>query len=246
VSNLALGYAVFGIATFVTTMLFVLANRDRPSSQIHNPPLSTGDFFAGLWINPRENPDFAWAFASRFVFTLGFFSSFGLQLYVLTDYIHLPLAAAGAQAGFNQAAALPFMVVSVLVSGWLSDRLGRRKVFVYTAAAIVLVGLAIPILLPTVVGSLLWVVFMGTAFGVYLSTDTALLTEVLPDSGKNAAKDLGILNIASALPQSLAAAVGAIALGLFGNPGGYIPLFVFGMICCVISAGLMIPVKTVK
>jgi MFS family permease len=246
VTNLALGYAIFGIATFAATLLFVLVNRDRSSSKLENPPLSARDFLGGFWISPRKHPDFAWAFASRFVFYLGFFSSFTLQLYILTDYIHLSLAAAGAQVGINQAAALPFMVVSVLFSGWLSDKLGRRKVFIYVAAAIVFAGLAIPILLPTVVGSLIWLLFMGTAFGVYLSSDTALLTEVLPKNGKNAAKDLGILNIATALPQSLAASVAAIALGLFGNPGGYVPLFVFGMACCVISAVLMIPVRSVK
>jgi MFS family permease len=246
VSHLALGYAVFGIATFVATLLFVVVNRDRSSSQLVNPPLSARDFFGGFWISPRKNPDFAWAFASRFVFYLGFFSSFTLQLYILTDYMHLSLTAAGAQVGINQAAALPFMVVSVLLSGWLSDRTGRRKVFIYLAAVIVLAGLAIPILLPTVLGSLIWLLFMGTGFGVYLSSDTALLTEVLPNNGKNAAKDLGILNIATALPQSLAATVAAIALGIFGNPGGYVPLFIFGMVCCVISMAFMLPVKTVK
>jgi MFS family permease len=246
VTNIALGYTVFGVAIFVTTVLFVIVNRDRSSSKMENPPIAIRDFFAGLWISPRQHPDFAWAFASRFVFFLGFFSSFALQLYILTDYVHIDLAAAGAQVGLNQAAALPFMVVSVLLSGWLSDKLGRRKIFIYVAAGVVFVGMLIPIFMPTVLGTLLWLVFMGTAFGIYLSSDTALLTEVLPHNGKNAAKDLGILNIATALPQSLAAVVGAVMLGIFGNPGGYVPLFVFAMVCCVISVVLLVPVKTVK
>jgi MFS family permease len=246
VTQIALAYTVFGVAVIVTTLLFVLVNRDRSSSQLQNPPLRAKDFFAGLWISPRKNPDFAWAFASRFVFYLGFFSSFALQLYVLEDYIHKPVAAAGAQTGLNQAASLPFMIVAILLSGWLSDKLGRRKRFIYLAAGIVFVGMIVPIALPTVLGSLIWVIFMGAAFGVYLSTDTALLTEVLPNNGKNAAKDLGILNIATSMPQSLAASVGAIMLGIFGNPGGYVPLFIFGMVCCVISSVLLMPIKTVK
>jgi MFS family permease len=246
VTNVAMGYTIFGIAVIVTTLLFVLVNRDRSSAQLENPPLSARDFFAGLWISPRKNPDFAWAFASRFVFYLGFFSSFALQLYILTDYIHMPIAKAGPQVGINQGASLPLMVIAVLLSGWLSDKTGRRKVFIYIAAGIVLVGMVVPILVPTVLGSLIWILFMGAAFGVYASTDTALLTEVLPHNGKNAAKDLGILNIATSLPQSLAAGVGAIMLGIFGNPGGYVPLFIFAMVCCVISSILLMPVKTVK
>jgi MFS family permease len=246
VTNIAMGYTIFGVAIIITTTLFVVVNRDRSSSQLQNPPLHARDFFAGLWVSPTKNPDFAWAFASRFVFYLGFFSSFSLQLYVLTDYIHLGIKAAGAQVGINQGIALPFMVVSVLLSGWLSDRVGRRKVFIYVAAGIVFFGMIIPIALPSVLGSILWLLFMGIAFGVYLSSDTALLTEVLPHNGKNAAKDLGILNIATAMPQSLAAVVGAVALGVFGNPGGYVPLFVFAMICCVISSLLLIRVKSVR
>lgn len=246
VTNIALGYTVFGVAVIVTTVLFIIVNRDRSSSQLENPALRAKDFFAGMWISPRKYPDFAWAFASRFVFYLGFFSSFALQLYILTDYIHLPVAKAGAQVGLNQGASLPLMVVAILLSGWLSDKLGRRKAFIYLAAAIVFVGMLVPILMPTVLGSLIWILFMGTAFGVYASTDTALLTEVLPNNGKNAAKDLGILNIATSLPQSLAASVAAIALGIFGNPGGYVPLFIFGMVCCVISAALLIRVKSVR
>jgi MFS family permease len=246
ITNIALGYAVFAIAVIVTTVLFIVVNRDRSSAQLETPPLRAKDFFAGLWISPRKYPDFAWAFASRFVFYLGFFSSFALQLYVLEDYIHMPVAAAGSQVGLNQAASLPFMIVTILLSGWLSDKLGRRKLLIYLAAGIVFVGMIIPIVMPTVLGSLIWIIFMGAAFGVYLSTDTALLTEVLPHNGKNAAKDLGILNIATSLPQSLAAGVGAIMLGIFGNPGGYVPLFIFAMVCCVISSLLLMPVKTVK
>jgi MFS family permease len=246
VSDIALGYTVFGVATFIATVLFVVINRDRSSAQLDNPPLHAREFFAGLWISPRKHPDFAWAFASRFVFYLGFFSSFALQLYILTDYVGLPIAAAGAQVGINQGASLPLMVIAILLSGWLSDKLGRRKVFIYISAAIVFVGMIVPIVMPTVLGSLIWLLFMGTAFGIYASTDTALLTEVLPHNGKNAAKDLGILNIATSLPQSLAAGVGAIMLGIFGNPTGYVPLFVFAMVCCVVSVALLTPVKTVR
>jgi MFS family permease len=246
VSNIALGYTVFGVATFVATVLFVLTNRDRSSSQLQNPPFSFKDFFAGMWVSPVKYPDFAWAFASRFVFYLGFFSSFVLQLYILEDYIGLSPDKAGPQVGLQQGASLPFMIVAILLSGWLSDKLGRRKVFIYISAAIVIVGMVVPIVMPTVLGSLIWLLFMGTAFGVYASTDTALLTEVLPNNGRNAAKDLGILNIATSLPQSLAAGVAAIVLGIFGNPAGYVPLFIFAMICSVISVLLLLPVKTVK
>lgn len=243
VTHLVLGYTIFGVALLVTTALFVVVNRDRSSTKIINPPISAREFFSGFWVSPRKNPDFAWAFAARFIFYLGFFSSFAIQLYILTDYIGLNLKAAGAQVSINNAAALPFMIVSVLVAGWLSDKLGRRKVFIYIAAAFVFVALLFPVVMPTVEGVLIQTILQGTGFGLYLACDTALLTEVLPGNGRSAAKDLGILNIATTLPQSLAASVAAILLGIFGN---YLPIFFFGMICALLATATLLPVKSVR
>lgn len=246
VTNPAIGYSIFGIAILVTTVLFVLINRDRSSVDMVNPPFNLKAFVKGFWVSPRQYPDFAWAFTARAIFYIGFFSSFAVQLYILTDYVGLSLEKAGVQIGLNQAAALPFMVVSVITSGWISDRIKRRKVFIYLANAMVFVGLGVPIFMPTVTGSLISLIILGTAFGLYLSADTALLTEVLPNNGEAAAKDLGILNIATVLPQALASGVAALILAIFGNPAGYIPLFIFGMICAVLGAITLIPVKSVK
>ena len=52
----------------------------------------------------------------------------------------------------------------------------------------------------------------GFGFGMFQAVDTALMSQVLP-SAKSFAKDLGVVNIAATLPQTLAPAVaGAIVL----------------------------------
>ena len=61
----------------------------------------------------------------------------------------------------------------------------------------------------------------GLGFGVYVAVDLALVVDVLP--GKNsAAKDLGVFNIAGALPFSIAPAIAPLilAMGGIGFPGG--------------------------
>jgi MFS family permease len=45
----------------------------------------------------------------------------------------------------------------------------------------------------------------GLGFGLYTAVDLALVADVLPDPG-SAAKDLGVMNIAVALPSSVAPA----------------------------------------
>ena len=52
-------------------------------------------------------------------------------------------------------------------------------------------------------GFLVGMAISGLGFGVYVAVDLALVVDVLPDQD-NAAKDLGVFNIAGALPFSIA------------------------------------------
>src|SRR5699024_4441336 len=101
------------------------------------------------------------------------------------------------------------MVAGVL-GGWLSDLLGRRKVLV---ALSILFALATYLLLHADTVSAFYVVeaIMGVAYGAYIAVDLALVLEVLPNR-EEAGKDLGVFNIANALPQSLAPAFGGFLL----------------------------------
>jgi len=72
---------------------------------------------------------------------------------------------------------------------------------------------------------------MGLGFGMFQAVDTALMSQVLP-SAKSFGKDLGVVNIAATLPQTLAPAVGgAIVLSL-----GYAGLFPVGIVLSILGA----------
>lgn len=242
-ANVGLAYSAFGIVVLLVTLGFVLFNRDYSSKNIELPPFRWKAFFAGFWIDPRKHPDFAWAFAARFLFILGYFVAFSYQLFILTDYIGMSLKQANAQIGVISLASLATTVVSVALAGWLSDKLGRRKVFIYLASVLMIVGLAMPLLMPTITGMLLMSAINGFGFGLYMACDTALMTEVLPGGGVAAAKDLGILNVATNIPQALSPAIAAV---LIGAVGGYPALFVFAMVCVALAALVLIPIKSVR
>ena len=55
----------------------------------------------------------------------------------------------------------------------------------------------------------------GLGFGLYTAVDLALVADVLPDPD-SAAKDLGVMNIAGALPSSVAPAIAPAILAHFG------------------------------
>ncbi|MDQ1548186.1 MAG: hypothetical protein QOH69_3090 [Actinomycetota bacterium] len=241
-AKLGIAYAVFGGLILVATLLFVLLNRDFSSKGVEAAPITFRSLFAGLWISPRKHPDFAWAFAARFFFILGYFMVLFFELYLLTDYVGLPLAQANQTIGILAIVNLATTLPAVLIGGIVSDRIGRRKVFVYIASALVAIGFLIPLLLPTVAGMAIMSAVSGIGFGLYTACDTALMTEVLPRDGAAAGKDLGILNVATNLPQALSTVAGGVLISALG----YRALFVCGVVFVIIAVFALRPIKSVR
>jgi MFS family permease len=84
----------------------------------------------------------------------------------------------------------------------------------------------------------------GIGLGAYLAVDLALITDVLPNREADAAKDLGIFNIASALPQAIAPATAAAILG--ASSGDYRVLYGVAGTAAVLAALAIVPVRSVR
>jgi len=80
------------------------------------------------------------------------------------------------------------------------------------------------------------------AFGSYLAVDTALVTLVLPRM-QDAARDMGVLNVANAGPQVVAP---FIAASVIGHLGGYAALFAAAGLIAMAGAVAIIPVRTIR
>jgi len=72
----------------------------------------------------------------------------------------------------------------------------------------------------------------------------ALSAAVLPEGGKEAAKDLGVFNIANALPQSIAPTIAPIFLAI-GGGGNDTALFAATAIFALLEALSIQPIKGV-
>ena len=70
-----------------------------------------------------------------------------------------------------------------------------------------------------------------------------LVADVLPDTD-NAAKDLGVLNIAGALPSYIAPAIAPAILAIGG--GSYGVLYAVAGVCAIVGAFAILPVKAVR
>jgi MFS family permease len=129
----------------------------------------------------------------------------------------------------------------VVTSGVWSDRVSRRRVFVCWAGIVMSLAALLLAFWPTWPGAITAAAVLGLGFGVYLSVDFALMTEVLP-AASDRGKDLGVINIANSLPQVLAP---VLAAPIVTHLGGYPVLYVLSAAVGVAGSVLVYRIRSV-
>lgn len=224
-------------------LLFAVTLDDRRLARADKPAWSLREFASTFYVNPRKSPDFAWAFANRFMFVLAYAFLTTYQAYYLLAKIGSAEADVPRQIFLGTLAQSVVVVAASLIGGKLSDRTGRRKIFVLTAAVVYGLAMFVIAIASDFNGFLVGMAVGGLGFGVYTAVDLALVADVLPDSD-NAAKDLGVLNIAGALPFSVAPGIAPAVLAIGG--GSYGVLYAVAGVCAIIGAVAILPVKGVR
>jgi MFS family permease len=224
-------------------LLFAVTLKDRRLAKADKPTWSLREFASTFYVNPRKSPDFAWAFASRFMFVLAYAFLVTYQVYYLLEKIGSAEADVPHQVFLGTLAQSAFVVAASLIGGRLSDRTGRRKLFVLTAAIVYGLALFVLAIASSFNGFLVGMAIGGLGFGVYTAVDLALVVDVLPDND-NAAKDLGVLNIAGALPFSVAPGIAPAILAI--GDGSYGVLYAVAGVWAIIGAVAILPVKGVR
>lgn len=211
-------------------------------------------FLASFVFNPRTHRNLGWAWLTKALIMFGYAAVTSyLTLFLATSFGMKPVE----QLQWNLYATIVSVVFTVsfsIIGGVFSDRLGRRRSFVTTGGVLIGIGTG-TFVLAAVVGSSAGLVvvlvaeaIIGAGAGMFLAVDTALCIAVLPNPD-DTAKDLGVLNIANTLPQTIApflAGIAIIPLGsaLFGN--GYSLWFAFAGAVAVVGALLVYRIKGVR
>lgn len=229
----------------VTILGFALLLDDRPT---HNEPTPAsnllGELAASFWVNPVKYRDFGYAWLSRFLVFFGFAVLTSYQVYYLTDQLGVAEAGIGQTMFFSILITTCCVVASSIISGYLSDRTGRRKPFVFAAAATYALGIAVIMMAPDLNMFFVGVAISSVGFGVYYAVDQALVVDILPDRETNAAKNLGVLNIANAVPQSIAPAIAPIVLAIGSGSGqNYTLLYALAAVSAFLGALAIVPVR---
>jgi MFS family permease len=224
-------------------LLFAVTLQDRRLAEEEKPAWSLREFASIFYVSPRKNPDFAWAFGSRFMFVMAYAFLVSYQAFYLLDKIGTAQADVPQQIFVGTLAQSAVIVAASFIGGRLSDRTGRRKIFVLTASIVYGLALFVIAIASDFSGFLVGMAIGGLGFGVYVAVDLALVVDVLPGN-LSAAKDLGVFNIAGALPFSIAPAIAPVILALGG--GSYGVLYAVAGLCAITGAAAILPVRRVR
>lgn len=233
------GYAAMAVLLLVLVLPFLFLP-DAVLPKELRQPMTARSLIEGLWISPREHPDFGWTLLSRILVNFG--NAFGTSLLLYFLEFGLKDPDADDDLLILILIYMVFVIVASLVFGRLSDKLGRRKAFVFLSSAIQGVAALLLAFVPELTAAMIAAGLLGLGYGCFLSVDQALATQVLPDP-ESRGKDLGIMNIATAVPQAMAPLLGA---GIVAALGGFMGLFLLSGLFAFAGALAVARVKAVR
>lgn len=206
------------------SLLYFAVIPDRPARDDEREPIS--NVFRNMVFNPRKHSDFAWVWLGRFLLQVGmtFFSTY--QLYFLLDRLGFTPESAGQKLALVGGIGILVTMAFAIVGGILSDRLKRRKIFIYLASAAAAAGLVTAAFAESFEIYFVATVLILAGAGLFGSVDLAMAGDVVPDKTKSG-RWMSILNVSGYVPSAIAPIVAPLIL-MTGEGSNYTALFLTG------------------
>lgn len=206
------------------------------------------DFIQG-WAAPWRSRDFFWVWFTRFLNAFGFYLIVNYLRYFLTDVVKvfdLGFVKFGDAGMAANVLALVISLTGAFGSIWASraaDRLGRKRV-IYIAGTLMSITLIPFILFPTYVVIFSLATVFGVGYGLYMSADWALASDVMPSKGDEG-KDMGVWSMSNTAVQIFTGLMGALidAINRSFKGGGYTTAFAIAAVMFFMSTVLVRQVK---
>jgi MFS family permease len=243
----SLRYMAVAVIVLLTAALFVLTMRDPRLDRERVAAFDAGQFLRGFWVSPKEHPDFAWVFVTRFLVVLGTAFVTSYLLYFTRDVLgKSPDEASDTVASILQSYIVALLIFA-LIAGPISDKVGKVRIFVVIASLVCAASMLILAFATSQAQATVAAFVMGAGFGAYTAVDLALISRVLP-SAESRAGHLGVINIANALPQVLAPLIASVVITALKSSSyqtAYLVLYIMASVVTVMGAVLVVKIRSV-
>jgi MFS family permease len=229
----------------IGALILALVLKDRHMAPGSVPPYGVGDFFRSFWVDWLKHSDFSWIWLSRFLrfFSLALLMSY--QAYFVSDHLGMSREETSAIIVFATIVNAVTGVIGANAAGMLSDFFKQRKTLLTLASLTYAAGLLTLAFADTEMMFYIAIGFAGIGHGAFIALDFAVVSEVLPDAETQSAKNLGVFNMANALPQSIAPALAPLLLGI-GGGNNYTALFIAAGATSIVAGFLVQLIRKVR
>jgi MFS family permease len=191
--------------------------------------------FATLGRDARRNSSFTWWVVNRLMFLAAATSLQGSIFYFVMYAFKLTDEAASGLTGTLTTVIGVFILLTALASGWIADRIGRKRLVGISGVVAALGNLLLlsTIWVPNLVIVYIAGTIIGAATGLFMTANWALGTDLVPDA--EAGRYLGVSNLAGAGAGIVGAGIGGLVadfvnhyqmgLGYFAIFAAYAVLF---------------------
>ncbi|WP_020076511.1 MFS transporter [Cryocola sp. 340MFSha3.1] len=249
VKSTLLVFLVPALVGLVMILAFVLIKREGSSREIvRDDTVSVKTLLNSYVFNPRKHPDFGWNWLGRFIFFMGLYFNTTFGTFFYAQRLHIPVVQV---AGIVAAIGIIGVVAAMggaLLGGFLSDKLGRRKLFTLIGALLFVGGAITEAFAHSLVQLIVGSVLMQLAIAAFSVVDQAIVFAVLPNRAE-AGRYLAVVAFAQKIPSAIAPLIAPliITIGAVGADKNYTALYLIGAVFALVG-GLIIftKVKSVR
>lgn len=215
-------------------------------SEPDSRPLVAATRFSGKEIlssyvfDPRRHPDFGWNWLGRFIFFMGLYFNTTFATFFYAQRLDLPVKEVAGTVAVVGLLGLVAATTGAVGGGFLSDKLGRRRLFTLIGSCVFVAGAlveasahSLPLLM---VGSVL----MQLSIALFSAVDQAIVMAVLP-SRAEAGRYMAVVAFSQKIPSALAPIVAPliITVGASGDTRNYTALYLTGAVFALVG-GLIV------
>lgn len=229
-----LGFIVFGIVTFVGTLIAALivrepSNLDEELVVAEKKEKTSLKEAMAIFPSWSVGRDYYLALIGKLFQGIGNFSVTGYLLFIMTDFLGKGTADTQHAIQLINTIMLLFGLAMGFIAGPLSDKYKVLKFPVGLSTIALGIGALSMFFLQNDTGILIYGFAAGLGMGIWNSLDNLLNLEVIPDKNR-VAFFLGVYNLGNTLTQAIAPVLAAFVISQFSFSSIFIVSFIFSMI----------------